>query len=411
MFKNLKEAISWVESQVKFRPKTDLVRMQQAYQLLDLDLSHIKKIHVAGTNGKGSVVTYLASILKEAKYRVGTFTSPYLVFFNERIAINGEPIFDDALFALIQEMQSFNQKYQDSYSETLSFFEIITLMGFLYFAKEKVDYIIIEVGLGGTLDSTNILNYDLSLITNIGFDHMKQLGNTLESIASNKLGIVKPGNHLISTIDEKLHPFFKSHLEDLPATYQLLTLDDYQIISQDPLKFRYKQETYHLSMIGDHQVKNAILALEAAFRLLPNLDRSIIKKGLNNSIWPGRFQQIKPQVFVDGAHNIHAIEALKYSLEARYPDKKIHFLISALGDKDLQGMIDIIKPIAKRIVLTSFEDARFVSLAAYQEKDIPYIDDFKRAYQEITKQLGPDDILMITGSLHFVGYVLKNIER
>jgi len=180
MFKDVQAAIYWLETQIKFTPKMDLKRMRAAVQAMNLDLANKTKIHVAGTNGKGSVTAYLTQIFQDAGYKVGTYTSPYLVIFNERIAINHEMINDEKLLMYANEMYQFNEHFHQTFGEPLPFFELITLIALRYFLDENVDIIIIEVGVGGLLDATNVFNYDVSLITNIGFDHMKQLGSTLE---------------------------------------------------------------------------------------------------------------------------------------------------------------------------------------------------------------------------------------
>lgn len=191
MFNLLKDAIHWIETRTKFRPKTSLDYIDNALKMMNVNLDLIKKIHVTGTNGKGSVSMYLTHIFKFNGYKVGTFISPYLMRFNERIKINGQDIDDDSLLQLINKIFTFNEVYHEKTGQSLSFFELMTLMSIQMFSDEKVDLMIMEVGIGGLLDATNILNYDASVITNIGFDHMKQLGNTLEEISFNKLGIVK----------------------------------------------------------------------------------------------------------------------------------------------------------------------------------------------------------------------------
>ena len=262
-----------------------------------------------------------------------------------------------------------------------------------------------EVGLGGLLDATNVLNYDLSLITNIGFDHMKQLGNTLESIASNKLGILKPGNHLITTVDEKLHDYFKSYIKDLSVTSTFVTNVDFELKSLRPLRFTYKDMDIELSLLGKHQILNAILALEGLLYLYPDTDKKTIIKALKQAIWAGRLEKLEEQVYIDGAHNEHALIALKDTLKETFENYEIHVLFSALGDKDIKKMLEVIGEFADSITLTSFDDFRFVDLDEYQTSDIKYIKGFDHAYESLKAQLKANEMILITGSLHFVGYV------
>ncbi len=410
MFSTITEAINWIEVQVKFKPKTDLVRMNEAYKMLGVDLSGIKKIHVAGTNGKGSVCSYLSHILMKAGHKVGTFTSPYLVRFNERIRFNMQEIDDDDLLELINIIYSFNESFAKTYGEPLSFFELLTLMSMLYFKHQEVDVMIMEVGLGGLLDATNILNYDLSLIVSIGFDHMKQLGNTLESIAMNKLGIVKEGNHLITTVDPSLHDYFKKSIKEKKATAEYLTYYDVKVISDDPLVIEYLGETYKISLKGSYQVFNALLSIRAIHYLYPEITNDIIRKGLSSTLWQGRLEEIDYHVFIDGAHNTHAIDALIDTAKTTFKDKKIWVLFSALGDKDIPGMLTRIKTFSEKIVVTSFPDPRFVDLKPLIG-DLPYIQNPMNAIHTLMQQLTEDHILIITGSLHFIGYIKKNYRR
>ena len=401
------DAIHWIESQTKFKPKTDLSRMRSAYQMLNLDFGKTKFVHVGGTNGKGSVCAYLTQICLEANLSVGTYTSPYLISFNERIRINGELISDEELLDEINEMYQFNETFSKSYQEHLAFFELLTLMALNKYSKLNLDVIVMEVGLGGLLDATNVINYDLSLITNIGFDHMKQLGNSLEMIASNKLGILKKGNHLITTVQHSLYLYFVDHMHDVGITFKLIDKTDYQMITSMPVSYLYRGDAYELSLLGNHQVSNSILAIEAISYLYPEIDTKTIQKALKKTLWAGRLEAVDKQVYIDGAHNIHALEALRDSLK----DKKVHVLFSALGDKDIKQMIEVVKSFSKSVTLTSFDDVRFRDLSAYENGETKYIKDFDQAYQSIHKKLEKDEMLLITGSLHFVGFAKKIFSK
>ncbi|MBU1093680.1 MAG: bifunctional folylpolyglutamate synthase/dihydrofolate synthase [Firmicutes bacterium] len=411
MFKHLDEAIYWIETQVKFKPKTDLDRMRSAYQKLGIDLSHVKKIHVAGTNGKGSVCAFISNILIEAGYKVGTYTSPYLLKFHERIKYQFVDIKDDELLELVEFIYDFNQSFHESYGETLSFFELLTLMSLIYFSKKEVDVIVMEVGLGGSLDATSILDYDLSIITSIGFDHMKQLGNTLESIASNKLGIVKKNHHLITTVDPSLHHYFKSYIKDVEATADYYTIKDLKKISDIPLILEIDEHQYLLALIGEYQLLNCLISVKAVRYLYPHMDDSIIQKGLLKTRWAGRLEEIDHHIYLDGGHNTHAIDALKATALETFKDKKIWILFSALGDKDITGMIEILESFADKIVLTKFPDPRFQELSLHLNHQITYVDDALAAIATLKKQMDEDTLLIITGSLHFVGYIKNKYQK
>lgn len=409
MFNTLEKAIQWLEIQTKFKQKSDLDRMKKAYSMLNIDLSAMKKIHVAGTNGKGSVASYLTHILMEEHLKVGTFTSPYLVRFNERMKINMKDIPDHDLLPLTNEIYDFNRMFEESYGDSLTFFELLTLMALIYFKRQNVEVIVMEVGLGGLLDATNVIYYDVSLITSIGFDHMKQLGNTLESIAYNKLGILKPHNHLITTVDPSLKPLFESYVKNIQGTMTHIDIADATIKQDNPLIFNYKNIDYQLSLKGSYQVLNALLSIEAIKYVFPSISEENIVKGLKKTLWSGRLEEIDYQIFLDGAHNTHAIEALKETVSKTFKGYDIWILFSALGDKDIKGMLDICQSFAKRVVLTSFPDPRFD--LSQLSHEFPYIENPMNAIEKLKKEMPHNVILIITGSLHFVGYIKKMYYR
>lgn len=406
MITNLASAINKLESLFKSSPRNDLSYLKEAYKLLDINLDNIKKIHVAGTNGKGSTSLFLTNILINNNLKVGTFISPYLLTFNERIQINGNYINDDDLLSLINYIFKINDLFNMQNDFTLSFFELVTLMAFKYFYDKKVDVIIIEVGIGGLLDVTNILNYDLSLITNIGYDHMKQLGNSLENILFNKLGIVKKGNHLITTINNKYYLKINDYIKKIGATYQFIETDEISITNHNPLTFKYENEIYELPLLGYYQTHNATLAIKAAKYLYNDISYHIIKNGLILTKHGARLEEVLPNIYLDGAHNIDAVKALVNSIKTLFKNEKIYLLFSALADKNIDEMLIDLKEISKEIIITSFIDPRFKDIFT---KEYQTIKDPKEALNYLISKKEDDDIILITGSIHFVGYMKKNI--
>jgi len=406
MFKTVNEAINWIETQIKFRPKTSLDHMKDALSILQLDLSNIKKVHVTGTNGKGSVCMMTSQILIEQGLSVGTFISPYLVRFNERIKLNGKDIEDNDLLESINEVYELNQSYHKQSGQTLSFFELMTLMSLIYFVQSKVDIIVMEVGIGGLLDATNILNYDVSVITNVGMDHMKQLGNTLESIATNKLGILKLNGHLFTSVDESLHDLFNEYAQDKHATVTFIRPDIIDSISEQPHIIRYKGNLYKLSLLGDFQKTNAALAIETVRYLYPNIEESSLLVGLANTYYPGRLETVLDGVIIDGAHNPHAIDKVIFSLNSLFKVYNIHVLFSALSDKEPEIMLKQLETIAKSITLTAFPDPRYKNLDF-----LPYNFEINpiRALKNLIDNKKENDVIFITGSLHFIGYMKKEV--
>ncbi len=406
MFKNIIDGIAWIESQIRFRPKTTLDPMKKALSMMIKPTLKPKMIHVTGTNGKGSVCMYLTAIFTNQGFKVGTFTSPYLVLFNERIMLNGNPIDDFSLLSYINQIYDLSVKYHETYQENLSFFELMTLIAISYFNDQRVDIMIMEVGIGGLLDATNILNYDVSLITNVGMDHMKQLGNTKESIASNKLGILKSGNHLITTIQPDLHEQVEAHVKSVGATFEIIDTNSIQTISEIPHIITYLNQEYQISLLGHYQKDNAILALRGALYLYPNLDIELIKESFKKTNHPGRLEYVSNQMIIDGAHNIHAIDALIESLQTTFKSFKVHVLFASLSDKEPEMMINRLKPHVASVTTTAFPDPRYVSLSYL---GFTHFDDPKKALVYMLGNKTPDDIILITGSLHFIGYMKKEV--
>lgn len=410
MFKDIVEAVNWIEHQVKFKPKTDLNRMRAAASAIGNPQDAYKIIHVGGTNGKGSVVSYLSTILSK-EMKVGTYTSPYILKFNERIKINLEMISDQELLGYINKIHDFNEEFHQNYGETLSFFELITLIAFMYFKDQQVDLVVLEVGLGGLLDATNICKPIASVITNIGFDHMQQLGNTLESIAFNKLGIVKPNTPLFTSVDESLLTQFKATCEALNAPLFSITDQSFVIESKEPLLFMYEYHHYQTGLQGLYQAKNATLAISVINYLFPKIPIRSIKDGIRETAWPGRFERFNqnPLVILDGAHNRHGIEALCSSIESMYPNRKIHSLFCAMADKETEIMLNRVSGISDSVTLTHFDYKRTAELSVLLEQthhqNKKAIEDPIEALETLLKDASLEDVIIITGSLYFVSYI------
>lgn len=410
MFKDIIEAVAWIEHQVKFKPKTDLDRMRAAANALGNPQNDYKIIHVGGTNGKGSVVSYISTIL-DKHMKVGTYTSPYILKFNERIKVNLEMIPDDELFNYINQIYSFNETFKTNYGETLSFFELVTLIALLYFKDQKVDVVVLEVGLGGLLDATNIVMPIASVITNIGFDHMQQLGNTLESIAFNKLGIVKSGIPLFAAVDSTLIEQFKETCQKQSSELFHITDDMITIESKDPLTFMFEFHHYQTGLQGLYQAKNAALSIAVVNYLFPKIPIRSIKDGIKETVWPGRFEVLNqtPLVVLDGAHNRHGIDALTKSISDIYPMKKIHVLFCAMADKETSLMLNMVSSIATSVTLTHFDYKRVAELNVLLEQtnhlNKQAVEDPIKAFEQILNIAEPNDIILITGSLYFVSYI------
>ncbi|HKL95597.1 MAG TPA: Mur ligase family protein [Haploplasma sp.] len=408
MFKSIVEAVSWLESQSRFRPKTSLDYILNAYNLLDLDFSKTKKIHVAGTNGKGSTSAFITKVLVDNNISVGTFTSPYLVTFNERIRVNNKNISDKDLLNNINYFYQLNEELYSKYEYRLSFFEIITLMSLKHFSDSKVEVIVIEVGIGGRLDATNILEYDVSIITSIGLDHMTQLGDTLELITNEKLGILKPKGYLVSAVEAPIKTQMINYANKLKVKHKFVKSRD--IFAVTPNSFYYLDQLFEVGLLGDYQRKNALIAYYAVKHLFKISDDKIIES-LKSTKWDGRLEEVFPDVYLDGAHNIPAMEALMRNIEYIFKDKKITILFSALKDKEIAKMLEEITKYNYDIVLTSFPDFRFQNLKDYSNDRIKYLEDGYKTFKKLVSIKKEDEVIIATGSLHFIGYLKQNINN
>lgn len=408
MFKNLTDAVDWFVRQVRFREKTDLSIMKTAFNKLNIDLSNIKKVHIGGTNGKGSTNAFLSEILIDAKYKVGSFTSPYLIDFNERLKINNKNIEDLDLLNLINYFYKFNEYLFEKEGIRLSFFEMCTLMSFKYFSDEAVDVMIIEVGIGGRLDATNILDYDVSIITSIGYDHINQLGDTLSLIGYEKVSILKKAGYLVTGVSGELKDNFINYANNVEGTIEFINENDIEPLNKN--EFNYLNNQYYLKLLGDYQRMNAMLARKAALKLY-DIEEPLIIKSLKKALWQGRLEEIAPNVYIDGAHNEDAIKALARNLKELFKGKKTTILYSALRGKDVEAMLEILKTSSEKIVLTAFPDFRYDSLEPFAKGDITFNENALESLNSLITNQSENDVLVVTGSLHFIGYIKKHFNK
>jgi dihydrofolate synthase / folylpolyglutamate synthase len=419
------EAVSWIHSRLPFGIKPGLERMEWMMERLGHPERRIKAIHVAGTNGKGSTVCYLRHILQEAGYSVGTFTSPYVEQFNERISINGTPISDEEIVDLVNVIKPLVEEVEQTELGAPTEFEVITVMAIYYFGKVNVqDVVIFEVGLGGRFDSTNVIYPLISVITNVGFDHTKILGDTLTKIAFEKAGIIKAGVPVITGAEqeEALEVIFEKAKAVKAKPYVLgkdFEVKDYKAMengerfSVDTLFSKYRDLT--ISMFGFHQVKNAALAVMVADYLRVYysfiIEEEALRSGLEKARWIGRFEKVSdnPTILLDGAHNVEGINSLVETIKTHYPDKNIHVIFSALRDKPLEKMIQPLADIAESITFTSFDFPRVAEAKELYDQcehaAKAYEEDWKAALKNKMSEMKEKDVLVVTGSLYFISEV------
>lgn len=365
-------------------------------------------IHVAGTNGKGSTVNYLRSILQEAGYKVGTFTSPYLIHHQDRIRINDEDISDEVFLQIIQ------QHYDDWVTWDLSMFEIDMVIACLWFLQEKVDIAIFETGLGGRLDATNIVTPIVSVITNIGMDHMQLLGDTYQKIAYEKAGIIKKGIDVITAETKEdclavFHEVAKSH------DTHCLTLSTIRNIEKGNYQVHFDYRDFSSICISQgalYQCDNAVLAIETCLYIHKHTHFTISKQaiydGISSTIWKGRFELLstEPLMILDGAHNPEGIQALVDSLAGI---ENLHILFSVLEDKKFDEMLTILQTVSTHIYVYNTNNARALDMRIWKDKEaITYVESFESVIQQAFLQKKP---LVITGSLYFVSEVRAYWQR
>jgi dihydrofolate synthase/folylpolyglutamate synthase len=408
LFNTIDEVYNYLYNQKKTAPRENLDRITRCANLLNIKANY-KKIHVAGTNGKGSTCQYIKEMLALKNLHVGMFVSPFVISFNERIQINDRYISDSEIMHYMNILYDFNQKYENEYNDHLPFFELTLLMALMWFSDRNIDIAIIECGLGGLLDSTNFLDYDLAIITNIGFDHMAQLGNTLEKIADHKLGIAKPNMTCLTTVSDNLKNHFINYAKNNNVDMKFIT-DVSNISVSDKTYFEYKNHKYQSNLLGEYQAYNASLAIEAVKYFDKDYPEALIEFALDNVKWPGRMEVLNnnPLILLDGAHNIHAINAITETLSKLKGNKKIKTIFSALQDKEYPSMIKRLEDITDYFYFTKIIDLRQIEdihFENYTNKQYEINNDFKSCLEEAISNLKDDEILLITGSLHFVSQI------
>ena len=399
MFDNVNDAIAYIESK---RSKRTIEQFKKTLDKCNINVKQKNMIHIAGTNGKGSTVNYLRSILNAHGYKVGTFTSPYLVCHNDRIRVDDMPISDDDLLKYI------NNYYDVIEEDGLSMFEIDVLIMLTYFDSLDLDYRIIETGIGGLRDKTNVIEPILSVITNVGMDHMELLGEDVFEILNEKMGIIKEGHMFVTS---ESNGVLLSRLQDYCDLKgaMMYVVPEYQVMSY-PFQFFYRDMSFTLENQGIYQVANARLALTIASKLIV-LNSSVTQKAVENACWKGRFETLKyhdVDVDIDGAHNVPGIMALLQTLKIK-KNKDVAIIFSSLKDKATDEMLSLMLDEGHTVYLTSFNDDRALDLSMYQSKgNLIVVNDFKEALKSAYLK---KEHLVVTGSLHFISYVRKYLTQ
>ncbi len=413
---DIKEALAYIDGVAWFGSKPGLSRVTELLHRLGDPQDKLKFVHIAGTNGKGSCAAMMASVLKTAGYKTGLFTSPYLYRFNERMQINGREIEDDALADVVTRVSVPAETMEDHPTE----FELMTAAAMLWYAEEGCDIVVLEVGLGGRFDATNAISRpEAAVIMNIGLDHTQVLGDTVEKIAAEKAGIIKPGGICVMYQQrESVTRVIRERCEEVGAKLHIADFSSIktEFDSLEGQVFSYKGEAYAIPLLGAHQQKNAAVVIETADALrsrgwkLPHED---VEHGLYAVNWPARFEIVsdEPCFVVDGGHNPQCAQTVAENLKNYFPGCRRVLLIGVLADKDYESFTEILAPEADEFVCVTPNSDRALpagKLAEYLqrfEKPATACDSIKEGVFAAIEAAGRDGMVCAVGSLYLAGEI------
>ena len=403
------EVEEWLHSRIGLNFRSGLGRMQRAVNLLGNPEQTYPIIHVTGTNGKGSTIAFMRELFVSHGKKVGTFTSPHIVSIHDRICINGQSISDADFIRLANQVKKMEQRLLETHGQ-LSFFELLTVIALLHFKEQEVDLVLLEVGIGGLLDTTNVVTGEISLITSIGRDHQETLGNSLEEIAEQKAGIFKPGKSaVISNLTPEAQIVCQRTANDLDVT-----------LYQADRDFSFKSGHFSSSLVdlnqlklgleGAYQEENAALALQA-FLLFMNqrgevVNQEAIRRALKTTNWAGRLEAITEHIYLDGAHNLPALERLvEFIQEKIQQGYHPQILFGALKRKDYSGMLtyltDYLPDTALYVTSFDYQD----SLDDQDLSDYHRVSSYRDFIDDFEASAGEKNLLFVTGSLYFISEV------
>ncbi|MDY3905568.1 MAG: folylpolyglutamate synthase/dihydrofolate synthase family protein [Lawsonibacter sp.] len=411
------EAVELIHQEAWTGRTPGLTRITELLRRLGDPHKSLKFVHITGTNGKGSTAAMVASVLAQAGLKTGLYTSPHLWRFHERFQVNGQPIPDQDLGRIGERVIKAGREMEDTATE----FDLMTALGMLYFQEAGCDLVVLEVGLGGRLDATNVIpSPEVAVITNIGLEHTQELGNTRALIAAEKSGIIKPGcSAVLYHQSREVEEVVERACREAGVTLTVTAPDTLEILSsgREGQVFRYRGEgPFCIGLLGDYQTFNATVAIDIVKALRARgwtIPDEALKRGLDRAVWPARMELVRrdPDVILDGGHNPQCMEALSQSLRQLYPDRKIWFLTGVLADKDYGAMFEQIIPLAKGFVTITPDSPRAMTaqdLAAYMEEKgqraVP-CDSTRQGVETVLELASPEDVVCICGSLYMIGEV------
>ncbi|GAW93315.1 bifunctional folylpolyglutamate synthase/dihydrofolate synthase [Calderihabitans maritimus] len=432
---NYRESLEYLQHLTKFGFNFGLDRIKHLLYMLGDPHKSLRVIHVGGTNGKGSTVAMIAKVLEEEGYRVGTFTSPHLHSYCERVQINGVQIAPERFAEIITRLRPLLDRMVVEGHEHPTEFEVITALGFLYFFEEKVDFVVLEVGLGGAIDSTNVVVPLVSVITNVGMDHMDYLGSTIEEIARVKAGIIKEKGYVVTAAENKealkvISDVCREKEARLIRVGKEVTLEEIECnLTGQRFHVRGMRQEYRdlfIPLLGRHQLTNAataIAALEAlGFHHIVISERAI-KSGLAKTSWPARLEILSrtPLILIDAAHNVDGALSLRRALTELFPYRRLILVMGMLADKEREKVIGLLAPLAQAVVVTRPNSPRagdWEYLAEEVKKIVRDVYMFPSITEAVDRALQlalPEDLICITGSFYMVAeareYLLRNLGK
>ena len=424
------EAMKYITEVGNFGSNYGLERTYKLLEHLGNPERDLKLIHIAGTNGKGSTTSMITEILMGEGYKVGMYTSPFIEEFEERIQINRNNIPKESLAILMDEIKVAVDKVIEAGYNHPTEFEIITVLMLLYFKKENIDFGVIEVGLGGTLDSTNVIKPIIQVITSISFDHTNLLGNTLEKIAREKAGIIKRGiPTVIYPQQEEVLKVIKNKCFEMDSELYIANNENLKFKNIVNLDKPYQLLKYNneidilLPLLGEHQIINLSVAMQAIEVLNSKniIDISIanIVKSIKNVSWKGRLEVLSnnPYVVIDGAHNIQGIKTLSRNIKKYFKYENLYLILGILADKDVEEMIKIITPMAKKVYSVTSNSIRGELAESLKDevskfnKNCKAFDKYEEAYLEALNDASEKDLILASGSLYMIGDMRKIIRK
>ena len=403
------EVEEWLHSRIGLNFRSGLGRMQRAVDLLGNPEKTYPIIHVTGTNGKGSTIAFMRELFVTHGKKVGTFTSPHIISIHDRICINGQPIAEEDFVRIANQVKEMEKILLETHDQ-LSFFELLTLIALLYFKEQGVDLVLLEVGIGGLLDTTNVVTGEIAVITSIGLDHQETLGDSLEEIAEQKAGIFKAGKKaVIAKLTPEAELVCQKRARELAVElYQ--AGQDFTLNAGDFSSKLASFSQLEIGLEGAYQQENAALALETFLLFMASrgerVEEVLVRRALQETHWAGRLERIRPQIYLDGAHNLPALTRLVEFIQGKIQQGyQVRILFGALKRKDYQGMLGYL---SKQLPQVELKVTGFDYQGSLDEKDvagydlIPSYGDFIREFED---KANGQDLLFVTGSLYFISEV------